>query len=508
MPVVTVRPDGVSTGAASFTVTGAANAAAATNDNSDASFVRKTSAVSGTATLSLTFGTATISASERVKRVRLRARVETDNANGKMDLMLGTRVNGLTYYYTGYAVRGAVGVSAPVAVTGAWFNSSPDGASWDQSRIDALRGQYIEYKDSTDIGYVFELYIDVDKASQPTVTASAPTGTITSTATPEVQWTYTDPDAADPQAFYEVRVFTAAQYGAGGFDPATSTATWQSGIVESSEPGAFIGEGLLSDTYRAYVRVAKSINGDPFWSTWVFSQFTLTLSPPPPVAIAAAWSSSEGKATLTLTGGAPGMAYSSQYFQVQRSDDAGVTWALLRNGGEVAVSGSNTATVLDYEAPRGLTVRYRARSVGVAGEERIPSAWSAVIPQVLVTNDGTWWLKAVAAPALNVGSLKVTGPLTVTVTEPTTTFKPLGKNLPIVVSGLIGGEDGSYRIITNTTGEWSDVEAVLLHQGVLLVQDPTGRQRYIRVVSRTWNESYSAGRVVREVSVNFVEVEG
>jgi hypothetical protein len=508
VPVVTVRPDGVSTGASSFTVTGAANAAAATNDNSDASFVRKSSSVAGTATLSLTFGTNTIAASERVKRVRLRARVETDNANGKMDLMLGTRVSGVTYYYTGYAVRGAVGVSTPVAVTGAWFNSSPDGASWDQSRIDALRGQYIEYKDSTDIGYVFELYIDVDKASQPTVSATAPTGTITSTATPEVQWTYTDPDSADPQAFYEVRVFTAAQYGAGGFDPATSTATWESGVVESSEPGAFIGEGLLSDTYRAYVRVAKSINGDPFWSTWAFSQFTLTLSPPPPVAIAAAWSSAEGKATLTLTGGAPGMSFSSQYFQVQRSDNAGVTWALLRDGAQVAVSGSNTATVLDYEAPRGLTVRYRARSVGVAGEERIPSAWSSVIPQVLVTNDGTWWLKAVAAPSLNVGSLKVTGPLTVTVTEPSTTFKPLGKNLPIVVSGLIGGEDGSYRIITDTAAEWAEVEAVLLHQGVLLVQDPTGRQRYIRVISRTWNESYSAGRVVREVSVNFVEVEG
>lgn len=508
MAIVTLRPDGVSTGASSFTATGAADAAAATNDNSDSSYVRKTSAVSGTQTLSLTFDSTTISASERVKRVRLRARVETDNANGKMDLMLGTRVSGLTYYYTGYAVRGAVGVSTPVDVTGAWFTSSPDGASWDQARVDALRGQYIEYKDSSDIGYVYELYIDVDVASQPTISVSAPTGTITATATPEVQWTYTDPDAADPQAFYEVRVFTSAQYGAGGFDPATSTATWQSGQTESSEPGAFIGEGLLSGTYRAYARVAKSINGQPFWSAWGYSQFTLSLTPPPTVTVDAAWSATEGKATLTLTGGAAGGSYTSQYFQVQRSDDSGVTWALIRDGDELAVDGSYMATVTDYEAPRGLTVRYRARSVGVAGEERIPSAWSTAIPQVLVTNDGTWWLKSVASPALNVGSLNVTGPLAVNVEEPYATFKPLGKNLPVVVSGLIGGEDGSYRIMTMSSTEWDSVEAILMHQGMLLVQDPTGRQKYIRVISRAWSESYSAGRIVREVSFDFVEVEG
>lgn len=508
MAVVTVRPDGVSTGASSFTVTGAANAAAATNDNSDSTYVRKSTSVSGTATLSLTFGTNTISASERVKRVRLRARVETDNANGKMDLMLGTRVNGLTYYYTGFAVRGAVGVSTPVDVTGAWFTASPDGASWDQARIDALRAQYIEYNDSTNIGYVYELYIDVDKASQPTVSVTAPTGTITTTATPEVQWTYTDPDAADPQAFYEVRVFTSAQYGAGGFDPATSVATWESGITDSSEPGAFIGEGLLSGTYRAYVRVAKAINGQPFWSTWAYSQFTLTLTPPPTVTIVAAWSASEGKATLDLTGATPGGSFTSQYFQVQRSDDGGTTWAFIRDGQEIAVNGSFKGVALDYEAPRGLTVRYRARSVGVAGEERIPSAWSAVIPQVLVTNDGTWWLKAVDAPSLNVGSLNVTTPLNVAVQEPFTVFKPLGKNLPVIVSGLIGGEDGSYRIITTNQTQWSAVEAIIVHQGVLLAQDPSGRQKYIRVTNRSWVESYSAGRITREVMIDFVEVEG
>lgn len=503
MPVTTVRPDGVSTGAANFTVTGAANAAAATNDNSDASFVRKSSAVSGTQILALNFGTTTITSSQRVKRVRLRARVQTDNANGRMDLMLGTRVSGISYFYTGFAVRGTVAIGE---VTGAWFASSPDGAAWNQARIDAVRAQFIEYRDAANRGYVYELYIDVDVASQPTISVSAPTGTITTSATPEVQWAYTDPDAADPQAFYEVKVYTAAQYGAGGFSPDTSTPTWASGIVPSSELGAVIAEPLLSGTYRAYVRVAKAINGEPFWSAWGNSQFTLNLTPPPTVTVTAAWSASEGKATLDLAGGSAGGGFTSQYFQVQRSDDGGVTWDYIRNAEEVTVSGSFTAQVLDYEAPRGLTVRYRARSIGVSGEERIPSAWSSVIPQVLVTNDGTWWLKAVEDSSLNVGSLAATGELSRKVEEPNTVFRPLGQNLPIVVAGLIGGIDGQLRLTTTTDANWADVEAVITHQGTLLVQDPLGRQQYIRITSRAWVERYAAGRVVRDITADYVEV--
>lgn len=507
MPTVTVRPDATGTGSGNFTVTGAGSAHAATSDNSDSSFIRKSNSVAGTATLTLQFGDTTIAATEQVRRVRLRARVETDNANGRMDLMLGTRIDGTNYFYTGYAVRGAVGVSTPADVTGAWFTASPDGASWDQARVNALRAQFIEYKDTTDRGYVYELYIDVDKATQPTVSVTAPTGTVTTTATPEVQWTYTDPDAADPQAFYEVRIFTAAQYGAGGFNPATSAATWESGEVASSEPGVIISSLLLSATYRAYVRVAKSVNGQPFWSSWQFSQFTLSLTPPPTVTVAATWSSSEGKATLALQGGAPGGSYTSQHFEVERSDDGGVTWAMIREGGNITPSGSNAATVLDYEAPRGVVVRYRARSVGVVGENRIPSAWSAAIPQVLVTNDGTWWLKSIDEPTLNVGSLRVLGPLQVVVEEPHTVFRPIGADRPIVIAGAIGGQDGSLEIVTNGDAEWADVEAILLHQGVLLVQDPTGRQKYIRVTSRAWEEAYSAGRIVRTASVDFVEVD-
>lgn len=510
MPVVTVRPDGVASGASAFDVTVAADAAEATNDDSDSTFVRKDSGVSGTATLSLTFDDATIGASERVKRVRLRARVQTDTAAGKMDLMLGTRVLGLTYFYTGYAVRGAN--AAATTFTGAWFSSSPDGASWDQARIDALRSQFIEYRDASDRGYLYELFIDIDKATKPTLVVDSPTGTLTTTATPEIAWTYTDPDSADPQAFYQVKIYSAAMYSASGFDPDISTplcgCRGGTGIVPSSEPGTVVGEPLLSGTYRAYVRVAKAVNAQPFFSDWEFTQFTLDLTPPPTVAVDAAWDSSEGLATLTLTGGDEGAGFTSQYFQVQRSNDGGSSWSLLRNGDDIGPDGSFEATVLDYEAPRGLTVRYRARSIGVSGEERIPSDWSAAIPQVLVTNDGTWWLKAVADPSLNTGSVRVQNPLSISVEEPHTVFRPLGTNLPIVVTGLIGGEDATLEILTMTDAEWTSIEDILLHQGVLLIQSPQGDQRYARVVTRSWDESYSVGRLTRRVTVSYYEVDG
>ena len=505
MPVVTVRPDAVLAGAASFTVTGAANAAAATNDDSDASFFRKDSGVSGTSRITLGFSDPTVSANERVKRVRLRARAQADETDSKVDLMLGTRFAGLSYFYTGFAIRGVLGSAAPVEITGPWFTSSPDGASWDKQRVDALRSQVIEYKDGTARGYFYEFYIDVDKATKPSVTVTAPTGTTTTNSNPEVQWTYSDPDNADPQAFYEIKVFTAAQYGAVGFSPDTSSPIYGSGVVGSDEPSGPILELLLSGTYRAYVRVAKAINGQPFFSDWAFSQFVLNLTPPPTVAVDAAWDSAEGKATLTLTGGNP-VGFTSQYFQLQRSDDGGVSWSFIR-GGDFITPVSNVAVVVDYEAPRGLVVRYRARSIGISGENSVPSAFSSAIPQVLITNDGTWWLKVVNDPSLNRGGLKVTDGLGVTVQEPSNVFKPLGKNLPIIVSGLIGGEDGNLTITITSDNEWNSVEQTLLHQGTLLVQDPLLRQKYIRITDRSWEETYSGGRVVRDVSISYVEVE-
>jgi len=505
MAVTTVRPNATASGSTLFTITGGtATLHATTNDDSDSTFFKKSSGVVGQASCLLDFGTTTISSSQRVKRVRLRARVSTPNDTGRLNLYLGSRADNQNYFHSALAVRGtnSIGVA-----TGPYFTSAPNGQDWSQETINGLRAKVTEYNDSTDVASIFELYVDVDIAAQPTVTVSAPTGTITANTAPDVTWAYADTDN-ETQSFYEIKVFTAAQYGAGGFDPLTSTPLWTSGEIASSDSTAIVGELLLSGTYRAYVRVAKSVNGSPFWSSYANSQFVISVTPPAVPTLAAAWNSSLGKATLTVTGQALSGSYVSQVFDVHRSDDQGVIYVGVRNGENLTPNASYVAVAVDYEAPRGIVAYYRARSIGIdSNGNEFPSAWSGV-SQVLITNDDTWWFKAIDKPSYNLGSIRILAQLDTNIDEPNTVFRPLGSTRPIVVAGPLQGEDGIYSIKTVTEAEWDDLYPLIEYQGTILVQDPQGNQKYIRVTARTWSaESKADGVIHRNLDLAYVEVD-
>ena len=505
MAVTTVRPNATASGSTLFTITGGSPTLnAATSDNSDSTFFKKSSAVVGQASCLLDFGTTTITASQRVKRVRLRVRVATPNDDGRVNVYLGTRADNQNYFHSALAIRGT---NVLGDVTGPYLSSSPNGEDWSQSTISGLRAKITEYNDSTDVGSIYEVYIDVDISAQPTVTVSDPTGTITTNTAPDVTWAYADTDN-ETQAYYEIKVFSAAQYGAGGFDALTSTSTYESGQIASSDSTAVVGDLLLSGVYRAYVRVAKAVNGSPFWSAFAFSGFTISVTPPTVPTLSAAWNSDLGKATLTVTG-ASAASYSSQYFDVHRSDDDGVIYAGVRNGENLTPNASFVATAVDYEAPRGNVSYYRARSVGVdANGNEFPSDWSTV-QQVLITNDETWWLKAIDDPDINLGSVRVLAQLDTNIEEPNTVFRPLGSTRPIVVAGPLQGEDGIYSIKTVTEAEWDDLYPLITYQGTILVQDPQGNQKYIRVTSRTFSaESKSNGVIYRDLDLAYVEVDG
>lgn len=504
MAIVTIRPDANVSGANLYTPTGGAGSVWSNlQDNSDASFIRKDNSITTSADVIFSLGNNTILATERVKRVRLRVRAKTDSTNGKINCYLGTRVNSANYFHSGYAIRGQY--SSITDFTGPWFTQSPDGQSWEQTRINGIRGKITEFRDTTDRAFIYEFYVDIDKSSQGSVTVSAPTGTVSSTASPDVTWSYSDPDA-ETQAYYQVKIFTAAQYGAGGFSADTSTATWDSGQVGSTDVSVPVGTLLLNGTYRAYVRAAKIINNTPFWSAWAFSTFTVNLAPPPTPTLTASWSAVTGATTLFVNGSTP-TGFTYQRLQVQRSDDNGTTYYDVRNGASITPDGSQDATVLDYEAPRGITVYYRARSVGYVGENVVATVWTPP-QQILVTNDSLWWFKAVTDPTLNVYGVPVQANLSVQVDEPNTVFRPLGSDRPKVVAGKLQGEDGSYSIVTTSTAQWDNIEPIIKHQGIVLVQDPFGYQKYVRFTERQWENSTPSQLNIRNVTLSYVEVEG
>ena len=230
MAVTTIRPNATASGASLFTISGGSGSLhAATNDNSDSTFFSKSTSIIGQASALLDFGTTTISASQRVKRCRIRARATTPTADGRINVYLGTRADNQNYFHSALAIRGLNSITTFV---GPYQTSAPNGEDWSQTTINGLRAKVTEYNDTGVLGSIYELFIDVDISAQPTVTVSAPTGTITTTTAPDVTWAYADTDN-ETQAFYELKIFSAAQYGAAGFSPLTSTFTVQVYIHEN-----------------------------------------------------------------------------------------------------------------------------------------------------------------------------------------------------------------------------------------------------------------------------------
>lgn len=500
MAVTVVRPDSTNSGASNFTVTGAATLHAATNDNSDSTFVRKTG--TGTKSAIVGFGTTALGASQTVSRVRVRARVQGPTSATKLNLQLGTRVDGVNYFSSALAVRGVV---ATGEVVGPWYAASPDGGSWDQARIDNLRCQITDYKDSGDRGFVYELYIDVDIANQATVTVSAPTGTVTTTSKPDVSWSVTDPDG-DIATSYQVKVISSATYTAAGFDPSTSAASWDSGQVTGTDVSASVGDFLLNGTYRAYVRVAKDVNGVPFWSGWAFSQFTISLSPPTVPTLSLTYTAGENKTAITVTGAAP-TGFTSQTFEVQRTSNAGTTWSQVRYATALIPNGSYVATVTDNEPPRGATVGYRVRAIGLSGANVQASAWSAT-SNVTTVNDGTWVFKTLEPTAQVATDVAVQPDDAWEEPEQIGIFRPIGRTYPVVVAGALEADSGSYRIVAASTAAYTALAPLIAYQGTLLVLSPFGDQKYVRIISRSVTRTGTKDRPRYEYDLGYVEVTG
>jgi hypothetical protein len=499
MTVTTVRPNVVHSGVGNYTETGAANIPDALNDDSDATYIRKD--VSGTADIIVGLGTFSLTSSQIIKQVRLRARAQTPTAASKVSFALGTRTGGSNFFTPALTVKG---VQSTQEFTGAYYTSSPDGATWNQARLDALRIQVTDFRSTTDRAYIYELYADVDVANAPSASVSAPTASVTTTAKPDVSWSYTDTDG-DGQSFYQVKVFTAAQYTAGDFDPASSTATWNSGQVNGSDTTTTVGDYLLDGTYRAYVRVAKTINGEPFWSSWAYSEFVVDLVQPTSPTLSVSFDSGDNKVGVVATG-ASAAGYDYQVFEVQRSTDQ-TTWVTVRDAADLSPNTSFVATINDYEAPRGVANYYRARSIAYLGDNVVASDYGASA-SVTVTNDGSWWMKAITAPSLNVGEVRILEGLDELIEEDLGIFRPKGRTTALVVSGSLYGRDGTYRIVTSTTAEWNAIYPVARHQGTILVQDPFGDQKYVRITARKWQTTGAVTALRRQLDLSYVEASG
>jgi hypothetical protein len=144
----------------------------------------------------------------------------------------------------------------------------------------------------------------------PTVTVSAPTGTIVTTQQPAVTWsTSLAPGAA--QGTYRVVTYNATQYSAVGFTPGSGPSTDDSGVVTSG--GVTYTPGLLPNgtSYESYVQITQTPGG--LASAWAFTSFSIALdSPAQPTITAVAGNDSAGVSDIAGSAGTPRIALTVQ----------------------------------------------------------------------------------------------------------------------------------------------------------------------------------------------------
>lgn len=229
---------------------------------------------------------------------------------------------------------------------------------------------------------------------------------------------------------------------------------------------------------------------------------------------AAAWSPG-----LVPTGpsGFPEVAAIAYELLLERSLDE-ETWTPVRTppGMSAGVVGivldrsTQSAALYDYEAPRGGSVYYRASIVTVidAGSPRASALTEA---PVVTTLDGQWWLKAVDDPTLN-AVVRVVGTPQTTRKEDRAVLYLDGRPRAVVVHGQQYGVEWAGDIEAASTEEREAVDALLSHQGQLLIQEPWldsagfGVQRWVDLAddwSGTWHGSVDAPR--QSINVRMVE---
>lgn len=443
-----LRPNSSVDYAGTVAITGAASWSAATNDDSDSSYVSLTNGF-----FEVGFGTFTLPAGARTKTVTPRWRAQYATSS------VGLAVN--VYTSNGSTLV----VSDGARLTGSFVTRTGPAAAGalTQAELDDLTIRVLNV--DPDAARIAELYLDVVYATVPTVSVAAPSGTVSLTTSPTVSWSHTAGDDGGSQTHYQVKVFTAAQVVVAGFNPSTATPLFDTGEVIGSGSSVAAGPLPVGVDLWAYVRTAQTINGTPHWSAWDSSAFDLDVGLPVLDTLTAVGEPAQARVRLEAVIEVGSDPY--DYLQVERSVDAGSTWSPIRGGALALVSGASDDVVLfDYEAPNGVPVIYRARPATAT----LVGDWVQSSSTSWASNDV--WLKDPENPLLNT-TVRVKA-----LPEPTFPIRQgvhevLGARYPTIVSDVRGGQRGEFTVQTDNAAQAAAVEA-LLGSRVVLLQLPAG----------------------------------
>lgn len=346
-------------------------------------------------------------------------------------------------------------VSSPTEVASAWVPFvNKTSTDWDALTLNVSAVQTGTLPSTISF---FEGYVDIKYAPAPVVTALGPTGTLTNATAPVVSWGYTAGADGGPQFQYQVKVFSAAQYGAGGFNPDTSVATYDSGVVYGVTPNATTGFLPNHTTYRAYVRAAQNVSGVAHFSAWSFTGFALNVDAPEFSSVVATGDSPNSRINVVMTRDGAHPVWNE--IEVQHSFDGGATWSFVR--GSAGASYASPYTLPDYEAPSGQSTIYRARPIVTGTGTEAAGAW--------VTSSAASWtgtavvdrLLSLGKPSLNVATARIQVLPTEQRKRVQGVFEVIGRSDPVIVNDVLQLAAGQFVLFTYTQAEATALQALL-----------------------------------------------
>lgn len=424
MSKVTLRPiSHTDNGSSNATVVGAESAVAAASDDSDSSYLESDTYKGDL--FGLTDPELPEGAVVKAVTGRLRMTQPGPSNNGYGNLILGLG---------GKAI--VTGTLSPSSLcTYVLFNSTVT-----EEQLPAGEAAALALEAGSAQLRIYEVYLDLVYVKLPAVEVFAPSGTVETTNRPSVSWSDTLDSDGGAQTKYLVKVFPASVYEAEDFDPNTSVASVESGVVSSSGTTWTPGEVLADGDYRAYVSVAQTVNGADLWAgSWAYGAFSVEVALPAEPTLSLTPEAGAARIRLAIDQGSEGAA-TTEGLAAQWSQDDGATWVDLRTAEGEGLMAGTSATLYDYEAPNGSEVKYRARAWHeYEGGERAWSAW--------VEDEGAWesadrWLKHPTNPGLNLKVEPYSYPGS-TRAGRMGNFQPLGRSDAVVVSDTRQARTGS-----------------------------------------------------------------
>ena len=226
--------------AADWTLTGGGTKVAALGDLNDATYLQGAHSNMQGKPIKVRFAVPTLPAGSRIDRVVPRIRV-ADTRNTAPQVRFYSRFRQGNKFHAEENMK-AGGSTAIVDRKGTGRKTTPRKKPWlkadfgpDDNDIVLLiyTRKYKATQPNTGAGRVYQVSLDVIYNEGPVASIEQPTeAQVVNTMFPTLEWTYDDAEN-DEHAGSEVKVFSAAQYGQVGFDPATSEAVFE---IRTDEP--------------------------------------------------------------------------------------------------------------------------------------------------------------------------------------------------------------------------------------------------------------------------------